>query len=128
MSLNGILEAFHASSASPEQIARQARWMIGSSGAFASGLWILSGAKLGISTEQCLVYASCLSMIVRIIYAGHHARQYFKKSIPISITEILPHPTILAIAAAGAAVVRRLDGVKVLLGVAGFGLIILIAL
>jgi len=128
MSLNGLLEAFHASSASPGQIAKQARWMIASSGAFAVGLWVLSGAKLGISTEQCLVYASCLSMIMRIIYAGNHARQYFEKTLPISITEILPHSTILAIAAVGAAVVRRLEGLQVLLGTGGFGLITLIAL
>jgi oligosaccharide translocation protein RFT1 len=126
MSLNGILEAFHASSASPQQIARQAKWMIGSSGAFAGGLWV-SRWRVG-STEQCLVYASCLSMVVRIVYAGDHARQYFKKTIPISVKDILPHPTILAIAAVGAAVVRRLDGVQVLVGVAGFGLITLAAL
>jgi len=127
MSLNGILEAFHASSASPAQIARQARWMIGSSGAFAGGLWVLGEARVG-STEQCLVYASCLSMVVRIVYAGNHARQYFKKTLPIPITDVLPHPTILAIAAVGAAVVRRLDGINVLLGVGGFGLIALAAL
>jgi oligosaccharide translocation protein RFT1 len=127
MSLNGILEAFHASSASPSQIASQAKWMIGSSGAFAGGLWVLGRWGMG-GTEQCLVYASCFSMIVRIVYAGNHARQYFKKTIPISIMDILPHPTILAIAAVGGGVVRRLDGIQVLVGVGGFGLITLAAL
>jgi oligosaccharide translocation protein RFT1 len=127
MSLNGILEAFHASSASPSQIASQAKWMIGSSGAFAGGLWVLGRWGMG-GTEQCLVYASCFSMIVRIVYAGNHARQYFKKTTPISIMDILPHPTIIAIAAVGAAVVRRLDGNQVVLGVGGFGLITLAAL
>lgn len=132
MSLNGILEAFHASSASPGQIAKQARWMIASSVAFAGGLWVLGVAKaqmgMDISTEQCLVYASSLSMMVRIIYAGNHARQYFEKTFPISFMEVLPHPTILAIAAVGAAVSRRLEGLQVLLGVGGIGLITLIAL
>jgi hypothetical protein len=79
-------------------------------------------------TEQCLVYASCLSMIARIVYAGNHARQYFNKTLPIPIMEILPHPTILAIAAVGAAVVRRLDGIQVLVGVGGFAMITLAAL
>ena len=127
MSLNGILEAFHASSASPQQIARQAKWMIGSSGAFASGLWAFSRWGVG-STERCLVYASCLSMVVRIVYAGDHARQYFNKTLPISLTDILPHPAIIAIAAIGAAVVRRLDGFQVLIAIGGFGFITLAAL
>lgn len=128
MSLNGILEAFHASSASPEQIARQARWMFGSSGAFAGGLWVLTKGDWGYSTEQCLVFASCLSMAVRIFYAGNHAQRYFRKILPISMTEILPHPTILAIAAVGAAVVRRLEGIRVLAGVGVFGFVTLAAL
>jgi oligosaccharide translocation protein RFT1 len=130
MSLNGILEAFHASSASPAQIAKQARWMIASSGAFAAGLWVLSGTRPGgISTEQCLVYASCISMIVRIVYAGSHAGRFlFSDKLPIRITEILPHPTILAIAAVGAAVLRSLEGIKILAGVGVFGLIVLAAL
>jgi len=76
LSLNGILEAFHAASATPEQIARQARWMIGSSVAFAGGLYTLirlpEVARLG--TERALIYASCLAMLVRIIYAWKHAR------------------------------------------------------
>jgi hypothetical protein len=42
--------------------------------------------------------------------------------------DILPHPTILAIAAVGGGVVRRLDGIQVLVGVGGFGLITLAAL
>lgn len=128
MSLNGILEAFHASLASPAQIAKQARWMIASSVAFAGGLWVLStNTPGGISTEQCLVYASCISMIVRIVYAGSHAMRYFSKT-PIRITDVLPRPTVLAIAAVGAAVLRRLDGVKVLAGVGFFGILTLAAL
>lgn len=128
MSLNGILEAFHASSASPAQIAKQARWMIASSVAFAGGLWLLSAnTPGGISTEQCLVYASCISMIVRIVYAGSHAMRFFSKT-PIRITDVLPHPTVMAIAAVGAAVLRRLEGMKVLAGVGVFGITTLAAL
>jgi hypothetical protein len=67
-------------------------------------------------------------MVIRILYAGNHARQFFKKTLPISITEVLPHPTILAIAVVGAAVVRRLEGIKVLLGIGGFGVMTLAAL
>jgi hypothetical protein len=101
--------------------------MIGSSVVFAVGLWGLAREKSGgISTEQCLVFASCLSMVVRITYAGNHIRAFFDQRIATS--DILPHPLILGIAAVGAAVLRRLEGFRVLIGVGAFGIITLAAL
>lgn len=132
MSLNGILEAFHASSASPAQIGRQARWMMGSSVAFAVSLWSLANLRPGrISTEQCLVLASCASMVVRIIYAGNHALRYFANAPSGGSTrlkDILPHPAILAIGAAAATILRRLEGVEVLLATGAFGVVTLAVL
>jgi oligosaccharide translocation protein RFT1 len=129
MSLNGILEAFHASSATPQQIGRQARWMMGSSLAFAGSLWLLARERPGgISTEQCLVIASCVSMGVRILYAGNHAIRYFQTSPNghgIKATDILPHPAILAVVAVAAAVLRKLKGIQVLLATGAFGIVTL---
>lgn len=132
LSLNGILEAFHASSARPAQISRQARWMMGSSIAFALGLWGLTTCRPGgLTTEQYLVIASCLSMVVRIIYASRHLSRYFdskSKATPIWISEVLPSPIIIAVAIAGAAILRSLRGLQVLGATAVVGLVTLITL
>lgn len=87
LSLNGLIESFHAASADSRQVAMQMRWMIGGSFVFATTLWSLrnglvvvrklGGGKGGLTTEQALIYASCASMIVRIVYAYRHASRYF---------------------------------------------------
>jgi len=66
-------------------------------------------------------------MIVRIVYAGSNAMRYFSKT-PIRITDVLPHPTVMAIAAVGAAGLRGLEGMKILVGVGVFGMMTLAAL
>lgn len=128
LSLNGILEAYHASSATPSQIARQARWMIASSLAFAGGLWAMTRyyIPVGMTTEQYLVVASCLSMIVRIIYAALHARQYGR----ITLRGALPHPATIAVALGGAAVLRAgaLEGKQLIAATAAIGLVTLTTL
>ena len=130
LSLNGILEAFHASSATPAQISKQARWMMGSSASFAVGLWGLTSYRpRGLTTEQYLVIASCLSMVVRIIYAARHLSRYFyAKATPIRLSEVLPHPIIIAVAMSGAAILRSLRGLQVLGATAVIGLVTLITL
>jgi oligosaccharide translocation protein RFT1 len=133
MSLNGILEAFHASSATPAEIGKQARWMMASSVGFAGALWTLSSSRPGgITTEQCLVLASCVSMAVRIVYAGGHARRYFAsrsdQGTSIKVAEVLPHPATLAITAVAAAVLRRAAGVQIILATGAFGVLTLAVL
>ncbi len=93
LSLNGILEAFHASSSTPGQVARQARWMIGSSAAFALGLFGLihlpKAVQLG--TEKALIYASCLAMLFRIAYAWQHASRFFAgRTGGLSVSSVAP--------------------------------------
>ncbi len=79
LSLNGILEAFHSSSARPDQVATQARWMIGGSLVFTMILFSLTRLPDGFNwdTEQALIFANCMSMFVRIEYAWRHARIFF---------------------------------------------------
>jgi len=102
---------------------------MGSSVAFAGSLWLLARERPGgISTEQCLVIASCVSMGVRILYAGNHAIRYFStkpKGAGIKATDILPHPAILAVVAVAATVLRKLEGIQVLLATAAFGIVTL---
>jgi oligosaccharide translocation protein RFT1 len=88
LSLNGILEAFHASSASPKQIARQARWMIASSAAFVFALWSMiewsdiPALGIHLGKEEALIYASCVTTLVRITYAYWHVRRFFTCLLP----------------------------------------------
>lgn len=76
LSMNGILEAFHAASASPQQVKTQAKWMIGSSAVFVASLAVLSAGFSGLQKEQVLIWASCAAMVVRIAYAYLHAKRF----------------------------------------------------
>jgi oligosaccharide translocation protein RFT1 len=88
LSLNGILEAFHASTATPAEVARQARWMIGGSGVFVLSLGGLTHLPIRLgsvavprpTTEQALIYSSCAAMVVRIDYAYNHAVRYARRT------------------------------------------------
>ncbi|KAL1405510.1 Oligosaccharide translocation protein rft1 [Vanrija albida] len=110
LSLNGILEAFHAASATPAQVARQAKVMVASSGVFALSLWALArGTIATVTTEQALIYASCTAMLVRIGYALVHARSVVRQRQPASaflrIGSVLPKwPIRIAVAVLGGVV------------------------
>ncbi len=54
LELNGILEAFHAASATPQQVKTQAKWMIGSSAVFVACLAVLSAGSSGCRRSKCL--------------------------------------------------------------------------
>jgi oligosaccharide translocation protein RFT1 len=111
LSLNGILESFHAASATPAQVSEQALAMGGSTVAFVAVLWWLTGSAW-LTTEQALIYASCSAMLVRIAYAGFHASR-FARACRASL-HVLPRPPVLAaVGVAGAvtwAAAARLSG------------------
>lgn len=112
LSLNGIFEAFHASSATPGQVATQARWMINSSLAFAIGLYGLTHLPedIQLGTEKALIYASCLAMTVRITYAWRHARRYLVgREGGLSILRIAPKWQVTLAAAVSGGVLRALE-------------------
>jgi hypothetical protein len=103
---------------------------MGSSVAFAAGLWGLTNYRPGgLTTEQYLVIASCLSMVVRIVYASRHLGLYFRsQNSRIEMLRVLPHPIVISIAIAGAAILRTLHGLQVLLATAIIGLVTLMTL
>ncbi|OCF36549.1 oligosaccharidyl-lipid flippase [Kwoniella heveanensis BCC8398] len=105
MSLNGVSEAFVTSSADPDEVKTQARWMIASSAVFASSLvgfsqlvpnLYLCGPSgstklLNYSREESLVLSSCAAMVVRIIYALRHGYRTFSLRKPsLRVFELLP--------------------------------------
>lgn len=112
LSLNGILEAFHASSATPEQVKRQARFMVASSAGFAATLWAMTHldvAKSRFTTEQSLILASCAGMILRIVYAYLHARSFAgSRGQNLQIKDVLPHPAIVLSSVTSGAVLRMI--------------------
>lgn len=70
--------------------------MIASSGTFALSLFLLTRAQVaGITTEQALIYSSCIAMLVRIAYAFIHARNVFAtRDLKLSATSIVPKPIV----------------------------------
>lgn len=111
LSLNGILESFHAASATPAQVAEQA-WVMGASSAtFILTLWRLASwakAGAGYTTEQALIYASCASMLVRIGYAAFHAVRFTRRHNQSLM--VVPKPAVLTAVAVCGASVRAVAG------------------
>lgn len=103
LSLNGILESFHTASASPEQVATQAKYMVLSSAAFVGALFLLVKNQVG-TTEQALIYASCAAMVVRIAYAWAHARRFHSGR--LSLRDVIPKPLVVAVVAIFGATLR----------------------
>nr|XP_018263913.1 oligosaccharidyl-lipid flippase [Kwoniella dejecticola CBS 10117]OBR86071.1 oligosaccharidyl-lipid flippase [Kwoniella dejecticola CBS 10117] len=116
MSLNGLTESFVTSSATPQQIRKQVRWMIASSGVFAITLLLLTNLdsivlapslkeafepkwqgqgwiKIDPTREEALILSSCMAMIVRIIFSFRHAKTYFGSTLKIRRT--LPDPKVV---------------------------------
>lgn len=115
LSLNGILEAFHASSATPEEVKRQAKFMVASSAGFAGVLYLLTKTTLavmtGMTTEQSLIIASCAAMALRIGYAFRHARRYFAaRGGALRTGDIMPHAAVMGISIASGLILRVLQG------------------
>lgn len=119
LSLNGIMEAYHSSSATPQQIAKQAKWMICSSSAFVGSLYGLThlptnqlkaAGLRGPSTEQALIYSSCISMIIRIVYAFQHAQRSFAAQPPnqqFSFRAVAPPGVLVGLAVAQGQLLRK---------------------
>lgn len=126
LSLNGILEAFHTASATPAQVATQAKFMVLSSAAFVAALLALVKSRIG-TTEQALIYASCAAMAVRIGYAWAHAVRFQEGK--LSLRGVVPKPLVIAcvaqfavalrLAAAKAQSLDTLQGLALIVGCAG---------
>lgn len=110
LSLNGILEAYHAATATPDQVKTQIKWMVASSLGFVGALFA-NGRFLGMQTETTLIYASCLAMVIRITYALLHAQRRARiTGGELRVTSILPRKTSMVVAIGSGAILRMLAG------------------
>ena len=117
MCLNGILESFHTATATPAEVALQAKWMLASSATFMASLVLLTKTSLGeelarqisygptVGIEQVLIAASCLSMIVRILYAFLHARK--KVGSALGIKDLVPRGLVNVVIMAAGVILRK---------------------
>lgn len=106
LSLNGILEAYHAATATPAEVKTQIKWMIASSFGFVGAL-VVNAKSVRWQTEATLIYASCFAMTIRIVYALLHARRRASESGgELRMSSIIPRKAVV-VAAAGSGVLLR---------------------
>ena len=74
MAVNGIFEAFVASVAGPQDLARQSRAMLVFSMLFLSSAWLFF-TKMEMGGEG-LVWANCINMTARILWSARFGRQW----------------------------------------------------
>ncbi|ODQ52478.1 hypothetical protein SAICODRAFT_30636 [Saitoella complicata NRRL Y-17804] len=77
MSTNGIFEAFVASTATPGQLRTHSMWMVLFSALFVGSGWVFM-RTLDMGAEG-LVWANCVNLFARIIWAFRYINIYFSK-------------------------------------------------
>ncbi|BFZ61181.1 Oligosaccharide translocation protein rft1 [Saitoella coloradoensis] len=77
MSINGIFEAFVASTATPGQLRTQSKWMVLFSALFVGSGWVFM-RTLDMGAEG-LVWANCVNLFGRIIWAFRYINIYFSR-------------------------------------------------
>ncbi|KAI6150941.1 Rft protein-domain-containing protein [Pisolithus tinctorius] len=90
LSVNGGLEAFHSSTASPEDLREQSWWMFAYSGVYI--LAATSFYKLGFG-DASLVYANIINLSARILFTTAFTFRYFTKHLnspPFGVADIFP--------------------------------------
>ncbi|KAJ3503584.1 hypothetical protein NLJ89_g8367 [Agrocybe chaxingu] len=89
LAVNGGLEAFLSSVASPNDLNEQSRWMVGFSMVYI--LSAISLYRLGFG-DASLVYANILNLSARIVYCLRFATSFFTRSTPTSPSSKSPRP------------------------------------
>ncbi|KIK09519.1 hypothetical protein K443DRAFT_644720 [Laccaria amethystina LaAM-08-1] len=79
LAFNGGLEAFLSSVATPADLNKQSRWMIGFSVVYISTAIFLYSLDIG---DASLVYANVINLSARILYCLAFVMQFFAKSSP----------------------------------------------
>ncbi|KAI6036804.1 Rft protein-domain-containing protein [Pisolithus microcarpus] len=105
LSVNGGLEAFHSSTASPDDLREQSWWMFGYSGLYI--LAAISFHELGLG-DASLVYANIVNLSARILFTMAFTFRYFKKhtnSVPFGVPDIFPGWRFLGIVVVSYAVI-----------------------
>ncbi|KAL4065422.1 Rft protein-domain-containing protein [Scleroderma citrinum] len=91
LAINGGLEAFHSSTATPEDLRKQSWWML-----VYSSMYIISAIlfyRLGFG-DASLVYANVVNLSARIVYTMLFTLHFFRKhmncSAPFGLADVLP--------------------------------------
>lgn len=105
MSLNGMLEAFFAATATPIDLARQSRAMVLFSIAFllsAGGL-----ARVLERPEAGLVWANCVNSLCRIVFSFRYARTWLgRRGRTVGLVDVLPRAAVAGVVGLSAGLVR----------------------
>lgn len=113
LSLNGILESFFAATSGVRGLGGQSAFLVACSGAFAASLWGLDQLQSHsitpsrlvpwLTPETSLVYANCIQMLLRIVFAARHAKRlYGRRTFKERVASISPSWTsLLAVGVAG---------------------------
>lgn len=120
LSLNGILEAFHAATATPKDLANQSRAMALGTVVFAATLFGLTQPETArylqqagvidttIKTETALIYSNATQMLVRILYALRHTQRFFAPIVGITTSKFSPDRRTIALVIASSAVLHSI--------------------
>lgn len=106
LAFNGGLEAFLSSVATPADLNKQSRWMIGFSVVYISTAIFLYSLDIG---DASLVYANVINLSARIIYCLAFVVQFFAKSSPpqsFRWTQAIPSWKLLAVFGLSATLIR----------------------
>jgi oligosaccharide translocation protein RFT1 len=109
LSLNGLLEAFFASTASPRDLAAQSRSMVGWTAMFVGFVWLWSRGLGWDEPERALVIGNCLGMMGRIGWTVRYAKRRFREvGRRLSVWEMVPGRWAVMVCV-GSSVVARLS-------------------
>ncbi|EJD06490.1 Rft-1-domain-containing protein [Fomitiporia mediterranea MF3/22] len=131
LAINGILEAFVSSVATPKALARQSQWMAGGSAAYI--LLTIGLYRFGGLGDTAVVYANIANLSARILYCTQfistlvHKRPYSENAIKmLSWKDVLPPFSVMFAFAVAGVVTRltaRLSGVEDIAKSAGRGVL-----
>jgi hypothetical protein len=105
MSLNGMLEAFFAATATPADLSRQSWAMVLFSGAFL----LSAGGLAGVleRPEAGLVWANCVNSLCRIAFTFRYAQAFFhRRGRTLGLGDVVPKAAVAAVVGISAGLVR----------------------
>jgi len=95
MAFNGVLEAFFASTSTPQELRNQSRWMIVFSIIFVLAAYSLNQLGFG---DSGLVYANVLNLFLRVVYCWMFVRKYFReRGVDFGLGVIIPPRGVLGV-------------------------------
>ncbi|SPO07117.1 related to oligosaccharide transporter [Cephalotrichum gorgonifer] len=107
LALNGVLEAFVSSVATPAQVRRQSVYMGGFSAVFAAASY-LALRVLPLEPAVGLVVANAVNMLCRIVWSGAFVRAYFaERGVESDVSALVPSGAAVGVCVAGRYFIAR---------------------